>query len=118
MATALKRLLTLGMALAFLVGTTIQPMPVGMAQTDLGVFADLADGCAGSHSPCPGHMRTCPDHVCCVIVSALPASLGTVAVAVEWRRVYYSFAPESLSGIIGQARTLATDTRGLRLFSG
>jgi hypothetical protein len=32
-------------------------------------------------------------------VSALPASLGTVAVAVEWRRVYYSFAPGSLSGI-------------------
>jgi hypothetical protein len=99
MATVLKRLLPLGLMLALVIGTTAQLVPVSMAQTDLAVFADLADGCSGSHSSCPGHVRTCADHVCCVTVSALPASLRTVAVAVEWRRVYYNLAPESLSGI-------------------
>jgi hypothetical protein len=99
MAAVLKRLLTLGLMLALVVGMTAKPVPVDMAQPDLVVSADLADGCAGSQSPCTGHMPNCVDHVCCVTVSALPASLASVAVPLEWASLYYRCVPQSLSGI-------------------
>src|SRR5215813_9057849 len=99
MAAALKRLLTFGLMLTLMVGTMAQLAPVSMAQPDLVVSADLADGCAGSQSPCTGHMRTCVDHVCCVTVSALPTSLASVAAPFEWASHYYPFTPNSFSGI-------------------
>jgi len=85
--------------LGLVVGTMAQLAPVSMAQPDLAVAADLADGCAGSQSPCTGHMGTCADHVCCITVSALPASLASVGMPFEWTSLYYPLAPESLSGI-------------------
>ena len=99
MATILKRLLMLGLVLGLVVGTIAQLVPVSIAQPDVAVAADLADGCAGSQPPCTGHMPNCMDHVCCVTVSALPASLASVLVAFEWTSLYYPLAPESLSGI-------------------
>jgi len=98
MAAVLKRLLSLGLLLALVVGTMAQLVPVSMAQPDRGVSADSAGGCAGSRPPCTGHMPNCVDHNCCVTVSALPASLALVAMPFEWTSLY-PLAPESLSGI-------------------
>ena len=95
----MKLLLTLGLMMGLVVGTMAQVAPVSMAQPDLAVSADLADGCAGSQSPCTGHMRKCADHVCCITVSALRPSLASVGMPFEWTSLYYPLAPESLSGI-------------------
>jgi hypothetical protein len=99
MREVLKLLLTLGLMLGLVVGTMAQLPPVSMAQRDLAISAGLADGCAGSQSPCTGHMRTCADHVCCITVSALRPSLASVGMPFEWTSLYYPLAPESLSGI-------------------
>ncbi len=99
MATVLKRLLTLCLALAFLVGVTAQLVPVNIAQADIGVRADMAGGCAGRKPPCTGHMPNCVDHIGCVAAPALPAWPASIAVAFEWRSLDYDFAPVSLSGI-------------------
>ena len=99
MRAVLKLLLTLGLTLGLVVGTMARLAPVSMAQPDLAVSADLADRCSGSQSPCTGDMRTCADHVCCITVSALPASLASVGMPFEWTSLYYPLAPESLSGI-------------------
>jgi hypothetical protein len=97
MAAVSKRLLTLGLLLALVVGMTAQLVPVGVAQPDLAV--SVADGCVGSPPPCTGHMPNCVDHICCVTVSALPASLASVGMPFEWTSLYYPLVPESLSGI-------------------
>ena len=97
MVAVLKRVLTLGLILGFVVSTMAQLVPVSMAQPDLAV--SVADGCVGSQPPCTGHMPNCVDHVCCVTVSALPASLASVDVAFEWALPDYHLAPVSLSGI-------------------
>ncbi len=99
MVAVLKRLLTLCLALAFLVGVTAQLMPLSMAQADMGVRADATGGGDGPQPPCTGHMPNCVDHVGCVTVSALPASPVSVAVAFEWASLVYDRAPESLAGI-------------------
>jgi hypothetical protein len=99
MATIRERLLTVCLALAFFVGTTVQVLPLSMAIGEMGVRADIAGGCAGPQPPCTGHMPNCVDHVGCVTVSALPASPISVAVAFEWASLDYDRAPESLSGI-------------------
>ena len=83
MTTILQRLLTVCLALAFLVGTTVQVLPSSMAIGGMGVRADMAGG-AGPQPPCTGHMPNCVDHVGCVTVSALPVSPGSEAVAFEW----------------------------------
>jgi hypothetical protein len=99
MATILKRVLTVCLALMFFVGATVQVLPSSMAIGEMGVRADMAGGCAGPQPPCTDHMPNCVDHVGCVTVSALPASLGCEAVAFEWVSLDYDHAPESLSGI-------------------
>ena len=99
MAAVLKRLLTLGAALAFLVGVTAQLLPPGMAETQMAARADIAGGCAGPHPPCTGHMPHCVDHIGCITVSALPTAPVSIAVAFEWTSLDYAFLPESLSGI-------------------
>src|SRR5437660_11016288 len=99
MATAVTRLLTICLALTFLVGVTAQLMPSSMAETQMTVSAEMAGGCAGPQAPCTGHMPNCIDHVGCVTVSALPASPVAIAVALEWISLNYDFAPTSLSGM-------------------
>ena len=99
MLAVLKRLLTLCVALAFLVGVTAQLMPSSMAETQMTVSAEMAGGCAGPQAPCTGHMLNCVDHLGCVTVSALPASPTSIAVAFEWTKLGYDFARESLTGI-------------------
>ena len=99
MAAVSKRLLTLGLLLALVIGMTAQLVPVGVAQPYIAVSADLAGGCAGHHPPCTGHMPNCVDHICCVTVSALPASLASVGMPFEWTSLYYPLVPGSLSGI-------------------
>ena len=99
MATIPQRLLTVCLALAFFVGTTVQVLPSSMGIGELGVRADMAGGCAGPQPPCTGHMPNCVDHVGCVTVPALPASPTSVAVAFEWASLDYARAPDSLSGI-------------------
>jgi hypothetical protein len=95
----LKRLLTLCVALAFLVGVTAQLMPSSMAETQMTVSAEMAGGCASPQAPCTGHMPNCIDHLGCVTVSALPTSPASIAVAFEWTSLDYGSAPESLTGI-------------------
>jgi hypothetical protein len=99
MAMVLKRLLTLCFALACVLGVTVQLTPSSMAAAQVAASPDMAGGCPDPQPPCTGHMPNCVDHVCCVTVSALPASLGSVAVAFEWTSLSYRLAPESLSGI-------------------
>ncbi len=77
MATVTKRLLTLGLALTFLIGVTAQL----------------------SQPPCAGHTPNCVDHLGCITVSALPALPATIAVPVEWTSLDYDPVPETLSGI-------------------
>jgi hypothetical protein len=99
MATIPKRLLTVCLALAFIVGATAQVLPSSTAIGEMDVRADMAGGGAGPQPPCSGHMPNCVDHVGCLTVSALPVSPVSVAVAFEWAPLDYDLAPESLSGI-------------------
>lgn len=99
MATMLKRLLTGCLAMAFVIGATVQVLPSSMAIGEMRVRADMAGGCAGPHPPCTGHMPNCVDHIGCVTVSALPNSSVSIAVAFEWTSLDYDLAPQSLAGI-------------------
>jgi hypothetical protein len=99
MAAALKRLLTLGLMLALVVGTTSQLMPPSMAHPDMGLRADMAGGCDRPQLPCTGHMPNCIDHLGCLTVSALPASPVAMTVGFEWTSLNYDFAPTYLSGM-------------------
>jgi hypothetical protein len=99
MATIRKRLLTVCLTLAFVVGATVQVLPSSIAFGEMGVSAGMAGGCAGPQPPCTGHMPNCVDHVGCVTVSALPTSAASVAVAFEWTTLGYDLALESLAGI-------------------
>jgi hypothetical protein len=99
MATIRKRLLTVCLALAFVVGATVQVLPSSIVFGEVGVSADMAGGCAGPQPPCTGYMPNCVDHVGCVTVSALPASPASQAVAFEWTLLDYHLASESFSGI-------------------
>src|SRR5207249_11097136 len=84
MSAVLTRLLTLCLALAFLVGVTAQLVPSSMAQAQMTLSTEMADGCAGPQPPCSGHTPNCVDHVGCITVSALPTSPTSIAVPVEW----------------------------------
>ncbi len=99
MVAVLKRLLTLCLALAFLVGVMVQLMPSSMAAAPITVSADMAGGCAGPQPPCTGHLPNCVDHLGCVTLSALPTSPTSIAVAFEWTSLGYVLMPESLAGI-------------------
>lgn len=99
MAMVLKRFLTLGLALAFLVGVTGQLMPSSMAAPQMTMSADMNGGCAGHKVPCTGHMPNCLDHGGCISVSVLPPSPTSIAVPVEWTSLDYDFAPQALAGI-------------------
>ena len=100
MATVLKRLLTIGLALAFVASVTAQLMPMGMAAAQTVMSADMAaGGCDGPKPPCTGHMPNCLDHGGCISVSVLPTFSATVAGPVEWTSLDYDLAPQALSGI-------------------
>jgi hypothetical protein len=99
MAMIAKRLLTLCLALALVIGVTAQLMPSSMAQAQMTVSAEMASGCAGPKAPCTGHSPNCVDHLGCVTVSALPTSPTSIAVAFEWTSLGYVLVPESLAGI-------------------
>ncbi|HYU12715.1 MAG TPA: hypothetical protein VEK82_09075 [Stellaceae bacterium] len=99
MATVTKRLLTLGLALTFLIGVTAQLMPSSMPEAQVTMSAEMAGGCADSQPPCAGHTPNCVDHLGCITVSALPALPATIAVPVEWTSLDYDPVPETLSGI-------------------
>jgi hypothetical protein len=98
MATVLKRLLTLGLALALIVGVG-QLMPSSMAAAPIAVSADMGGGCADPQPPCTGHLRNCLDHGGCITVSALPAPPTSITVAFEWTSLDYGSMPELLTGI-------------------
>ena len=99
MSAVLTRLLTLCLALAFLVGVTAQLVPPSMAQAQMALSTEMVDGCAGPQPPCSGHTPNCVDHVGCITVSALPTSPTSIAVPVEWTSLDYDLAPEALAGI-------------------
>ena len=99
MTMVLRRLLTLSLALAFLVGGTGQLMPSSMAAPQMTASADMG-GCAGPQPPCTGHIPNCLDHGGCITVSALPASPTSIAVPVEWTSLdKYDLTPQALAGI-------------------
>jgi hypothetical protein len=99
MATVLKRFLTLGLALAFILGVTGQLMPSSMAVPQMTASSDVGSGCAGPQPPGTGHMPNCLDHGGCITVSALLASPTSIAIPVEWISLDYDFAPQALAGI-------------------
>ena len=76
MSAVLTRLLTLCLALAFLVGVTAQLVPSSMAQAQMTLSTEMADGCAGPQPPCSGHTPNCVEHIGCITVSALRKRLG------------------------------------------
>lgn len=96
---SLKRLLTLGLTLAFLVGVTGQLLPTGMAAPQATISAGMAGGCDGPQTPCSGHLPNCLDHGGCIAVSVLTASPASIAIPVEWASVDYDLAPQVLAGI-------------------
>jgi len=97
--TVWKRLLTLGLALAFLVGMTAQLMPPSMAETSTTVTDGTSGCCDDAQPPCRGHLPNCLDHGGCISLSALPASPATIAVQVEWTLLAYGLASQALAGI-------------------
>jgi len=99
MAALSKRLLTLGVAVTFLIGITAQLLPFSMAEPQTTVSAEMGGGSPGPHPPCSGQMPDCFDHGGCISVSVLPTWPATVAVPVEWTPLVYSLAPQALSGI-------------------
>jgi len=99
MAAILNRLLTVCLALAFLVSVTVQLVPCGMAQGDMNVRADMADGCAGATPRCTDHMPACIDHVGCLTIAGLPVSPALIAVTFDWIPPTYDLAAATLSGI-------------------
>jgi hypothetical protein len=99
MAAVLKRLLTLSLALAFLAGVTGQLMPASIAAPQMTVSADMASGSAGPQAPCKSHMPNCLEHGGCITVSALPASLISIALPVEWKSLDYDFARQAFTGL-------------------
>ena len=99
MATIAKRLLTLCLASALVIGVTAQLMPSSIAQAQMTVSAEMAGGCAGPKAPCTSHSPNCIDHVGCVTVSALPIAPASIAAPVEWISLAYDLAAESLAGI-------------------
>jgi len=99
MAVIPKRLLTLCLALAFLLGVTAQLVPPSMAGTESGVCTDMAGGRDGSRNPRPSHLPNCIDHLGCLTLTALPASPTALAVAFEWTSLDYDFTAHSLAGI-------------------
>ena len=116
MATVLKRLLTVCLALAFLVGVMAQLMPSSMAETVTTVSTEMG-GCACPYPPCTGHMPNCLDHGGCISVSVLPTSPTTIAVpVVDIARLRPR--PAGTLWYLRKTRTFATDPRGLRLLSG
>jgi len=99
MAAILNRLLTVCLALAFLVGVTAQHMPCGMAQAGTAVRADMADRCAGPQPSCTDHMPACIDQLGCLTLPALPVSPASMAIGFEWTAPTYHVAAAALSGI-------------------
>jgi hypothetical protein len=99
MPTVLKRLLTLGLALALIVSATPPLVPCGMGESEIGVRADMAGGCDEPQAPRTGHLPTCIGHIGCLAVTALPASPAVQAVAFQWTSLDFEFGAASLSGI-------------------
>jgi hypothetical protein len=99
MATIAKRLLTVFLVLAFVVGMTAQLMPSSMAHGPMTVSAKMSGGCDGPQPPCTGQTPSCVDHVGCITASALPTSPSSIAVPVEWTSFHFDLAPASLAGI-------------------
>jgi hypothetical protein len=99
MAAVVKRLLTVCLALALVVGVMGQFMPSSMAAPHMTASADMGGGCAGPQPPCTGHVPNCLDHGGCITVSALPASPTLIAAPVEWTSLDYDLAPKALAGI-------------------
>src|SRR5713101_4307343 len=96
MATLRKPLLALYLALAFLVGVTLQLVPVSM---DMGIRADMAGGGAAPQTPCTGQMPNCFDHLGCLTIPAIPASSASMPLAFQWISLRYDLAAAWLPGI-------------------
>ena len=94
-----RRLLTLGIALAFFVGTTGQLVPYGMACGMIGMSVGMAVGPAQTKAPSGAPGPTCVVHLGCVGNPALPASPPSVAVALRWMTPAYDLTTAPLSGI-------------------
>ncbi len=99
MATIAKRLLTLCLASALVIGVTAQLMPSSIAQAQMTVSAEMAGGCAGPKAPCTGHSPSCIDRVGCVTVSVVPTAPASIPAPIEWTSLGYDLAPELLAGI-------------------
>lgn len=96
---ALKRFLTFCLAVAFLIGATVQLVPCAVADANSAISTGNMSGCDGAQPPCTGHIPNCLEHGGCITMSALPASLDSVAVPVDWTSLDYNTVPESLAGI-------------------
>lgn len=94
----IKRVLTLWVALAFLLGATARLLPCSMAQTDPGLRADNPAECAGPNAPCADQKPTCIGHLGCIACPALPYQPASPPIAFHWKSVTYDFVSESMAG--------------------
>jgi len=99
MPTVIRRMLRLGLALAYLVGVSAQFVPSSRAMAQLGVAIALPDGCAAPEAPRPGPMPLCIDHLGCLAIPALPSAPAALAIPFRWTSVAYQFRATLLSGI-------------------
>jgi hypothetical protein len=99
MAAVLKRLLTLCLALAVLVGVTAL-LPCSLSEADMSIRSDMAAGGAGPEAPCAGHVPTCTAHFGCLPGPAIPTSRAAITVALQWTTLAFNLATAPLSGLI------------------
>jgi len=100
MAAVLKRLLTLCLVLAVLVGVTVQLLPCSSSGADMSIRSDMAAGRTGPEAPCAGHVPACIDHFGCLPGPAIPASPAAMTVALQWTTLAFNLTTAPLSGLI------------------
>jgi hypothetical protein len=99
MATPLKRLLTVSLALVFLIGVTAQLVPSSMAETPAPVSVGTAGCCDTPQPPCTGHLPNCLDHGGCVTIYALSVWAATLVLPVAWTALAFDRTRQALSGL-------------------
>ena len=98
MVTVLRRLLTICLAAAFLVGATVQLLPSSTALADMSIHNDKMAGCAEPGAPPAKHMPNCVDHLGCLTVPALATSPTAIPTPFRWASVAYTSGTSSLFG--------------------
>lgn len=94
----LRRLLSICLTAAFLVGATVQALPSSMAMADLSAHSEMGGGCDHPKPPCPDRTPNCIDHFGCLSVPALSISPTALQMPFQWASIAYISGATSLVG--------------------